>query len=157
MLGLESTEESLFGTENLNGRSRVFGERHEGTGVSDQTSSDELSDEGGKVRSDSGHAVSEVLVEFGSVLSDRDNLVAEEVNVVEILFRDFSSHGDSSGRLEGLFEFFREDVREVGSVVVGSETHSFDNLGVGDVFGNNFAHLGEVPSVPFLFNETNQH
>lgn len=42
-------------------------------------------------------------------------------------------------------------MREVGSVVVGSESHSFDNLCVGDVFRNDLAHLGEMPSVPFLF------
>lgn len=147
---LESTEESLLGTEDLNGRSRVFRERHEGSGVGDQTSTNEFSDEGGQVGSDRGHAVAEVFVEFGAVLSDRDDLVTEEVDVVEILFRDLSSHRDGGGRLERLFELFGEDVGEVGSVVVRAESHRFDDLGVGYVFGNNLAHLGEVPSVPFL-------
>jgi len=150
VFSLESAEESLFSTKNLNGRSRVFSERHEGTSVGDQSSTDEFSNEGGKVGSDSGHTVSEVFVEFRSVLSDRDDLVTEEVDVVEILLRDFSSHRDGGGGFESLFEFFGEDVREVGGIVVGSESHSFDNLGVGDVFGNDLAHLGEVPSVPFL-------
>jgi len=97
VLGLESTEESLLGTEDLNSRRRVFSERHEGTGMGDQTGTDEFSNEGGKIGCDSGHSVSEVLVQFGTVLSDRDDLVTEEVDVVEILFGDFSSHRDTSG------------------------------------------------------------
>lgn len=32
-------------------------------------------------------------------------------------------------------------------------THGFDNLGVSNVVDNDFAHLGEMPPVPFLRSE----
>jgi hypothetical protein len=168
VLGLEGPEEGLLSSEDLDGRGGVLGEVEEGTSVGDETSSDELSDEGGKVGGDGGHAVAEILVELGTVLSDGDDLVGEEVDVDEVRLGDLSSHGNSGGGLEGLLELLGEDGGEVGRAVVGAEscsvrlsvstrgdgggqlTHGLDDLGVGDVLRNDLGHFGEVPSVPFL-------
>ena len=119
---LERTEESFLGSENLHSRGGVFGQVEERTGVSDETSSDQFSNEGGEIRSDSSHSISEVFVEFGSVLGDGDDLVGKEMNVDQVGFGDFGSHRDRGSGFEGFLELFREDRGEVGSGVVGSES-----------------------------------
>lgn len=121
---LERSEESLLRTEDLHSRRRVLGQVEERSSVSDQTSSDQFSNEGGKIRSDGGHSVSEVFIQFGSVLSDGDDLVGEEMNVDQVGFGNFGSHRDGGGSLESFFQLFREDGGEVGRGVVCSESCS---------------------------------
>lgn len=61
MLGLESTEKGLFGTEDLDRRSGVLGQVHQTSGVTDESGTNELSDECGKIWSDGLHSVTQVL------------------------------------------------------------------------------------------------
>lgn len=121
MLGFKRTEESFFGSEDLNRRSRVFGEGKEGTSMSNEASSNEFSNEGRKVGSDGGHAVTEVVPQFGAVLGDGDDLVGQEEDVGQVGIGDFGSHRDGGGGLERLFELLGQDGGEVGGVVVGAE------------------------------------
>jgi len=122
VLGLEGSEESLLSSEDLDGGSGVFGEVEEGSSVGDESSSDELSNEGGEVGSDGGHSVSEVLVELSSVLGDGDDLVAEGVDVRHIGIGDLGSHRELGGGLEGSLEILGEDGLEGGGGAVGSES-----------------------------------
>lgn len=61
VLGLESTEKGLFGTEDLNGRSGVLCQVHQTSGVTDESGTNEFTDEGGEIRSDGLHSVTQIL------------------------------------------------------------------------------------------------
>ena len=84
VLGLQSTEEGLLGTEDLDGTCWVFREREQAACVADEPRADELADERGEVRRDRVHAVAQVFGELGAVCGDRDHLVAERVDVRDV-------------------------------------------------------------------------
>ena len=88
VLGLERTEERLLGTEDLHGRGRVLGERHQAAGVCDETSTDQLADQHRQVGRDGVHAVLEVLEQLRAIGVHLDNLVAESRNVVQVILAD---------------------------------------------------------------------
>ena len=92
MLGLQRPEKRLLRTKNLDRTRRVLGQTQQTAGMADQSRSDELTDEGGKVGCDGGHAVFEVLCELRAVLGYRDDLVAELVDVGDVGVGDFGSH-----------------------------------------------------------------
>jgi hypothetical protein len=59
-LGLESPEQGLLCTKNLNSRSRVLGQVGQATGVRNKTSTNNLSNQSSQVRSDNAHLGYEV-------------------------------------------------------------------------------------------------
>ena len=75
MLGLEGSEESLFGTENLDSGSGVLGEVHQTSGVTDESCSDQLANKSSEIGCDGLHPISEVLGKLSSVFGDGNDLV----------------------------------------------------------------------------------
>ena len=59
-------EQGLFSAENLNGRSRMLGEIHEGTGVGDESRADQFSHQNREIRGDRHHPVLDVIVKLTS-------------------------------------------------------------------------------------------
>lgn len=68
MLGLQSSEQRLFGTKDLHGRRRVLGQAQQAAGMADQTGTNELADKGSQVGGDRAHTVAEVFSELAAVL-----------------------------------------------------------------------------------------
>ena len=66
LLGLQSSEESFFSTEDLNCRGRVLGQVEEGTSVGNQTSADKLTEKNSQVWSNGGHSVLKSVFEDSS-------------------------------------------------------------------------------------------
>lgn len=62
-LGLESSEQGFLCTKNLNSGSRVLGQVGQATGVRDETSTNNLSDQSSQVRGDNAHLDHEVGVQ----------------------------------------------------------------------------------------------
>lgn len=153
-LGLESTEEGLLGTENLNGGGRVLGQVGQATSVGDETSTDGLTDEGGKVRCDNTHLSDKVGGERLAVLDEGDGALSEKHDVLHVGLRDVLTHRDLGGLDNGtsgavvvlnkLGELVQAVVRE-RSLVADEERASSELLVVGD----DLDELGEVPRVPF--------
>jgi hypothetical protein len=150
VLGLERSEQGLFGTQDLDGTGGELGQVVETSGVADQSRTDKFADNGGQVGRHGFHPVGQVLRELFTVLGDRDDLVAERVDVVDIRVGNFRSHRNLGGGLERVLELFGEDEAKVGRGGVCSETHGLDTLGVSKVVGDDLAHFREMPSVPFL-------
>jgi len=109
VLGLKSTEEGFFGTKDLDSTCRMFGKTEQTTCVTDESCTNELANESGKIRCNGIHSISEIFRELGSVSGDRDDLVAKRVNVGNIGIRYFSTHGDFSSGLENCFKVFGEN------------------------------------------------
>ena len=84
VLRLERAEERLLRTEDLDGARGVLREVEQAACVADEPRADELADERGEVRRDRVHAVAQVLGELGAVRGDRDDLVAERVDVGDV-------------------------------------------------------------------------
>lgn len=57
VLRLERSEKGLFGTEDLDGRGRVLGQVHQASGVTDESSTNKLTNEGSEIRGDGLHSV----------------------------------------------------------------------------------------------------
>lgn len=72
-LGFESSEKSFLGTEDLDGGGWVLGEVGETTSVRDEFRTNNVSNEGRQVGSDSVHSLSEIL---GESLSEVDKIDA---------------------------------------------------------------------------------
>lgn len=121
VLGLERAEERLLSSEDLDRRCRVLGKVEERAGVRDEPGADELANERGEVRSNGRHPVAEVLPELGAVLGDRDDLVAERVDVAHVGVGDLGSHRELGGLLDGCLEVLGEDSLERGGRRVGAE------------------------------------
>lgn len=136
--------------------------------MADQTSSYEVAHERREVRCDGVHAVAEVLRKLRAVGGNSDDLVTQGVNMCDVRVRDFGAHRYFGGGFEDGFEIFGEDGGEGGNCGVGAEacgrwrlgrprdlgfrelTHCTDDLGVGEVVGDDFGHFGEVPAIPLL-------
>lgn len=121
VLGLQSTEKCLLGTEDLDGTGRVLRQAQQAAGVADQPRADKLADECGQVGCDGVHAVPQVLGELCAVRGDGNDLVTEGVYVGDIGVGDFCAHGDFCGSLYCRFEVLREDGGEVGRHSVCAE------------------------------------
>ena len=67
VLGLQSTEEGLFSTEDLNGTGRVFGKTEQTASMADESCTDELTDQSGKVGSNSVHTIAKVFSELSTI------------------------------------------------------------------------------------------
>jgi hypothetical protein len=147
--GFQSSEESFFGSENLNGGSWVFGQVDQVTGVGDQSGADEFTNEKGQIWSDGLHSVFEVFVEFCSVFGQLNDSIGEVVNGEKIFVRDFATHGELSGVFELFFDVFWKDSGKIGFFGGFSETHGSHDSSVGEVISNDFGHFWKMPSVPF--------
>ena len=130
MLRLQGPKQRLLGTQNLYRTRGMFGQTEQTAGVTNQSSTDEVSNQGGQVWCYCRHSISKVLGELCSVSGDRDDLVTEGVNVIDIGVRYFCTHGYFGGGFDGSFEVFGENRSEVGSGSIRSEAHSFDDFGV---------------------------
>ena len=153
-LGLQGTEESLLGTEDLDGGGGVLGQVGQATGVGDKTGSDDLTDESSQVRGHNAHLGDQVGVERLAVLSELDNTLGEGDDVLHIRVGDLLTHAD----LGGINDVLRNALivlNEGGNVVeafIGKALLVLDEqgeLGVTLVVGDNLDELGEVPGVPF--------
>ena len=91
-LSLQSSEESLLGTENLDGRCRVLGEVGQATSVRDKTSTDSFSNQRGKVRGDDAHLGDQVSVQRLAVLRKADDSLGESDHVLHVGLGDFLTH-----------------------------------------------------------------
>lgn len=67
VLGLQSAEQRLLGTENLDGRTGRLGKVHEGTSVGNETSTDELANKCSQVGRKCLHTGREVVAEIQTV------------------------------------------------------------------------------------------
>lgn len=81
MFRLQRSEQCLFGTQDLDRRSGVFGQVHQASRVADEPCSDQFTNQSRQVRCDSLHSVPQVVGKLDSVLGDGDDLVAKRVNV----------------------------------------------------------------------------
>lgn len=106
MLSLQSTEKSLFGAENLHSTGGVLGEVVETSSMANKPCTDQLSNQGGQVGCNGIHTVTKVLGQLCPVFSNRDDLVAKVMDVLDILLRDFTPHGNLCSDLDGGFEVF---------------------------------------------------
>jgi hypothetical protein len=104
VLGLKSPEESFLGTKNLYSGSGVLGEVHQTSGVTDESCSDQLANEGSEIGCDGLHPISQVLGELSSVLGDGDDLVTERVDVGHVGVGNLGTHGQLGGGLESSLE-----------------------------------------------------
>lgn len=152
-LGLESSEESLLGSENLDGRGGVLGEVGKRSSVRDEPGSNGLSEEGGKVGRDEVHLLDEVGLESLPVVGEVDDSVGEVGDVDEIDGSDVGSHG-SSGSVEDVLGpnlIVVEDLLHLLKVGLGETRLVSDELSHSSVLvivGDESDKLGVVPSVP---------
>lgn len=118
--------------------------------MADKSCSDQFSDNGSEVRSQSLHSVLKIFLEWGSVVSHFCNLVAKCPDVFLISLTDLSTHGDLRGILDILFDVFRQDSAQVCVNGLISHTNGFNYFGVDEVVRHDFSHLGEMPSIPLF-------
>jgi hypothetical protein len=152
-LSLKSAEESLLGTENLDGGGRVLGQVGQGTSVGDKTGGNNFANELGQVRGDNGHLVGQVLEDLLAVVGKGSNLLGEGDDVVHVGLGNVLTHRHLGGLNDGLRNVLI--IVDVGSQLVevlAGEVLLVLNVGnelaVGVVVGDNLDELGEVPSVP---------
>ncbi|GJC83751.1 hypothetical protein ColLi_06589 [Colletotrichum liriopes] len=150
VLGLESTEKGLLGTENLDGRRGSLGQADQRTSMGDEAGTDEVTNEGGQVGGKSAHASLQVVGKRGTVLGVGDDLLSQQLNVLQIFRGDLSSHGNLCSGLNGGLKLLGEDVGEVGLVEVLTHANGNNKAGVHQVVVEDLGKLGEVPAVPFL-------
>lgn len=153
-LGLESSEEGLLGTENLDSRGGVLCEVGQGTSLGDKTSTDSLANESSQVGSDNAHLGDEVVANRLAVLVERNDALGESHNVLHVSVRDVLTHGDLCGvdDAAGNSLVIVDNGGNVVDVVLGESLLVLDQkseLGVFCVVGDNLDQLGEVPAVPF--------
>jgi hypothetical protein len=128
MLGLEGAEQRFLSTEDLHCGGWVLGERHERSGVSDESGSYELTDHDGQVRSDRVHAIAEILEQRSAIFANGDDLITERFDVFYVFWCDFSSHGDFSGLFELRFDLFAEHLTQVNRMSARADTEQTNNL-----------------------------
>jgi hypothetical protein len=74
--------------------------------VRNELGCNELSNEHGKVGGNGSHTVFQVLCKIGTILRDFENLLSKSLQVVLILLKNFSSHGDLCSFLDFLSNVF---------------------------------------------------
>lgn len=122
VLGLQSTEKCLFGTENLNGTGRMLGKTEQTTSMADKSCTNEFTNQRSEVGRDRVHTVTEIFSELCSIGGYRDDLVAKLMDVTNVGVGDFSTHRNLCCRLQSSFKIFREDGCKVSRGGVCSET-----------------------------------
>lgn len=164
--GLEGTEKSLLGTENLNSGSWVLGEVGQATGMADEACCNRVTDESSKVGSDQVHLFMEVGLKGRSVVEKLDDAISKVGDVDEIDRRDVGAHRSVGGIQDALCSLLvAKDVCNLAHqgvfIFVGLRTlhgngnklalvaNSLDDLGVLSIVGDHLDKLGEVPAVPF--------
>jgi len=153
-LGLQGTEESLLGTENLDRGGGVLGQIGQATSVGNQTGTDHLSNKSSKVGSDNAHLGYQVLVERLAVLGQADNAAGESSDVLHVGFGDLLTHavlGSINDVLSNTLVILDEGGQIMQFLIVQGllVLHEKGNLGVALVFRDDLVQLGEVPRVPF--------
>lgn len=152
-LGLQGTEKSLLGTENLDSGGGVLGQVGQATSVGDQTGTNDLSDQSSQVRSNNAHLGNQVLVQRLAVLGKADNALGESSDVLHVGFRDILTHAVLGGVNDVLGNTL-VILNESGNVVEALVAEGLlvldeqSNLGVTLVVADNLDQLGEVPRVP---------
>lgn len=96
-LRLQSTEKSLLRTQNLNSRCRVLGEVGQASGVRDQTSTNNLSDQGSQVGSNDAHLGNQVGVEGLAVLGKAHNAFGKGDHIFHVSLGDLLAHAVLGG------------------------------------------------------------
>lgn len=134
-LGLQSPEEGLFSSKNLNCRGGVFRQVGQRSSMTDQSRSNGVSDQSSQVGSNESHLLGKVDLKGFAVSEEVDDTVGEVGDVEVVNGGNISSHG-SSGSVENVsgkgivvLEDFGESVEGVfseGSLV----TNELDNLGI---------------------------
>lgn len=152
-LGLESTEKSLLGTEDLESRGRVLGEVGQRTSVRDEAGGNGSANESLQVGGDVGHLLLEVGGGGLAVVGLLDNSLSEAVDNLEISSRDVETHGDLGGVNDGLslLTILTNEGSNVVKLVIVQAllvANGQNKLAVGVVVGDNLDQLREVPSVP---------
>ena len=150
VLGLESTEQRLLGTKNLDGGTGGLGKVHEGTSVGDETGTDKLANKSSQVGCKSLHTGRQVCAKVLTMLGEVNDLLGKSAGGLQILLRDLGTHTDLSGSLDSGLNLLRQNAGQISILGVCAETHLENDLGVREVVVQDLGKLGEVPSVPFL-------
>lgn len=153
-LGLEGTEKSLFGTENLQSGSGVFGKVGERASVRDEASSNRRANQGLQVGSNMAHLLLKVARGGLAVGSLLDNGLGKLGDDFQIGRHNIKTHGDLCGVYDGLglLTVFANNSCNVVQLLVAQRllvANGENQLSIGEVVGNNLDQLGEVPAVPF--------
>lgn len=153
-LGLESAEQSLLSTENLESRGRVLGEVGQRTSVGDETGGDRSADKGLQVGGDVGHLLLKVEVGGLAVVGLLDDGLGESVDDLKISLGDVETHGDLGGVNDslGLLTVLLDKGGDVVKLVIVQAllvANGQNKLAVGVVVGDNLDKLREVPAIPF--------
>lgn len=91
-LGLESTEKSFLGSENLDGGSWVLGQVGQAPGVGDEAGTDGLTDQSCEVGCYDAHLGDQVGRERFAVLSQVDGAASEKHDVVHVGLGEILTH-----------------------------------------------------------------
>ena len=150
VLGLQSTEECLFSTKDLEGTGRALGEVGQATGVGDQTSTNQVTNQGRQVRCNRVHTRGQVASKLLTVFSEADNLLGQGLDVLQIILADLSTHGSVSGVPDSTLDLFGENLGEIGRFPVGTHAHLQNEPRVGNVVVKNLGQFREMPAVPLL-------
>lgn len=153
-LSLQSSEESLLSTKNLDGRRRVLGEVGQATSVRDKTSTDNFSNQRRKVRCDDAHLGGKVSVQRLAVLRKADDSVGESNYVLHVGLGDFLTHTVLGGVNDALSDtlIILHESSDVVQVLIGQVLlvlHEQSELGVALVVRHDLDEFREVPRIPF--------
>lgn len=106
VLSFQSTEESLLGTQNLHSAGGVFSKVGEGACMTDQPCTNQFTNESSEIGGNGVHSVTEIFRELCAIFGDGDDLIAEVVDVIYVLVRNFATHADLGGNFKCSFEIF---------------------------------------------------
>ena len=153
-LSLQSSEEGLLCTKNLNGRGGVLGKVGQATSVRDKTGTDNFSNQRRKVRSNDTHLRDQVGVKRFAVLGKADDSLGKSDHVLHVGLGDFLAHtvlGSINDALSDTLIILHKgsDVMQVlvGQVLLVLDVQS--KLGVARIVGHNLDEFREMPRVPF--------
>lgn len=152
-LGLQGTEESLLGTKNLNSGGGVLGKVVQAACVGDKASSDNLTNQSGKIGCHNAHLSHQIGEERLAVFGELDDTLGERDNILHVSLGDVLTHtvlGGINDVLSNSLIVFNVSSNVV-QVFVGQLLFVFDEqgeLGVALVIGDNLNELREMPRVP---------
>jgi len=153
-LSLQSSEESLLSTKNLDGRRGVLGEVGQATSVRNKTSTDNFSNQRRKIRGDNAHFGDKVSVQRLAVLRKADDSVGESNYVLHVGLGDFLAHTVLGGVNDTLGDtlIILHESSDVVQVLIGQVLlvlHEQSELGVALVVRHDLDEFGEMPRIPF--------
>jgi hypothetical protein len=91
-LGLQCSEQCLFGSQNLNCRGRIFRQVGQAASMRDQASTDDFPNEGSQIRGDDAHFRDEIAVQGFAVVSKADDSFSERGDIFHVRGRNFLAH-----------------------------------------------------------------